>query len=722
MQECTTLGFSSKTVSIGVKLAAMTVGCAAAAAAMIGVVSYYEAASSQTISIEQSLEAIGEGRKQALGDYLGSIDQDIRVTSESPFVHAAMVEFAQAFQAVHGAPRDMLQDLYINKNPNPLGQKHKLDAASDGSNYSAVHRKYHPWMRTFLEERGYYDIFLFDTQGNLVYTVFKEMDFATNLKSGAWKDTDLGAAFRAASTAQSGTISFFDFRPYAPSADAPAAFIAMPMFAGNGDRIGVLAFQMPIGGMNNIMQQHAGLGETGETYLVGADHLMRSDSRFSEESTILKRTVDGMTAKAAVAGEHGTASVLDYRGTPVISAYTPINFHGTRWAILAEKDVAEAMQPIASMRNQMLLSGLGVLALVAISGFLVSRRFSRPIVDMTNVMQTLAGGDLAIVVPGLDRGDEIGGMAHAVEVFKQNAVERVRLEAEQRAAQAEREQRAQRIETMIATFDQQVGDALGVVASATTEMEATAKTMRQIADATSEQSGAVAAASEQAANNVQMVAGSAEEFGSSIQEITRQVQDSNNFTQGAVEEVDKATREVQLLAEASQRVGDIVGMIADITSQTNLLALNATIEAARAGEAGKGFAVVASEVKTLAAQTAKATEDISAQITAIQQATASAVGSIDGVSGTIKQINDITAGIASAVEEQSAAIAEINRNVQDAAHGAEDVTKNIDGVSQRARETGVAATQVLATSQEVAEQANLLSDQVNAFLRDVRAA
>ena len=363
--------------------------------------------------------------------------------------------------------------------------------------------------------------------------------------------------------------------------------------------------------------------------------------------------------------------------------------------------------------------GLGIAAAVV---YLTTRAIVPPITAMTGAMGRLAEGDHGVEVPATDRRDELGLMAKAVLVFKENMIRAKELAAREAEAQKQREARARAIEKLTGDFDQDASDVLKMVASSATEMQATAQNMTATAEETSRQSTAVAAASEQASTNVQTVASAAEELSASVSEISRQVAQSAQIANKAVVEAESTNSQVQGLADAAQKIGEVVNLINDIASQTNLLALNATIEAARAGEAGKGFAVVASEVKSLANQTAKATEEIAAQIAGIQSSTQQAVGAIGGIATVIREINEIATTIASAVEEQGAATQEIARNVQQAAAGTAEVSSNISGVTEAASSTGAAAEQVLGVATELSQQSETLRGKVETFLAAVKAA
>lgn len=362
------------------------------------------------------------------------------------------------------------------------------------------------------------------------------------------------------------------------------------------------------------------------------------------------------------------------------------------------------------------------LALAVITLWVVVKRVTRSLQQMTVAMAYLADGDLTINVPCRDRRDELGAMAHAMDVFKDSMNKTRQLETEQKVEEERRVARTAAIESYVSQFDKSVASVLQMVSSASTELESTAQSMSATAEETSRQATAVAAASGEAASNVQTAASGAEELAASVSEISRQVTRSAGIANKAMSEADGTNQRMRSLAEAAQKIGDVVKFISEIANQTNLLALNATIEAARAGEAGKGFAVVASEVKALAAQTAKATSEISGKITEMQSATDQSSEAIGAITGTISQINEIAAAIASAVEEQGAATREIARNVQEASTGTREVSSNIDGVTRAADDTGAAASQVLAASVQLSKQSEALRAMVDGFLQNIRTA
>ncbi|MEH2709865.1 methyl-accepting chemotaxis protein [Bradyrhizobium elkanii] len=385
-----------------------------------------------------------------------------------------------------------------------------------------------------------------------------------------------------------------------------------------------------------------------------------------------------------------------------------------------EHEVGASISFLTTFLWVLLAAGLGLSAMIAL---LTARAIATPIQGMTAAMGKLAGGDISIVVPGVERADEIGEMAGAVQVFKDNMIEADRLRAEQ--AQSETRAAAQRkadMHALAGQFENAVGEIIDTLSSSSTELEAAANTLTKTAESTQELSTMVSAASEESSANVQSVASASEEMSATVNEIGRQVQEAARIAGAAVEQAQKTNDRVNALSQAATRIGDVVELINSIAGQTNLLALNATIEAARAGEAGRGFAVVASEVKALAEQTAKATGEISHQVAGMQAATQDSVIAIKEISGTIGRISEISSTIASAVEEQGAATQEISRNVMQAAQGTQQVTSSITDVQRGATETGSASSQVLASAQTLSNDSARLKIEVENFLTTVRAA
>ncbi|MBI3708643.1 MAG: HAMP domain-containing protein [Proteobacteria bacterium] len=498
--------------------------------------------------------------------------------------------------------------------------------------------------------------------------------------------------------------------------------------------------QLSIFGTVPVVHQGQQVGAYDAGLPIGKAFVDTVKKRFGVDIAIHLRDGSGYKTIISTLADKTVGSAADYQlaidGKPVIrratvgkasvaAYYGQIhNFSGAPIAVVEiVKDVADFDAIADNTRTSIIVVTAGVLVAAVTLALFLALGLSRPITRMTQAMNRLSGGEMSLEVPDRQRGDEIGQMAQAVQVFKDSMIEAERLRAEQKESEkrAEAEKKAT-LAKMADSFEASVKGVVQAVSAAAVQMQSSAQSMSGTAEETQRQATVVAAASEQASTNVQTVAAAAEELSSSIAEIGRQVTNSAKIAGKAVDEAGRTNQLVQGLAETAQKIGDVVKMINDIAGQTNLLALNATIEAARAGEAGKGFAVVASEVKSLATQTAKATEDIAAQVNAIQTATGSAVEANRGISTTIAEINEIATTIASAVEEQGAATQEIARNVQQASKGTSEVSANIAGVTQAAGETGRVSGEVLTASGALAKQATLLHDAVDRFLGSIRAA
>jgi methyl-accepting chemotaxis protein len=423
-------------------------------------------------------------------------------------------------------------------------------------------------------------------------------------------------------------------------------------------------------------------------------------------------TLDTAAGHAASADANAAGTAIDALAGRLAASYR---------TVAAEVDHAGEVRVRQSI-DVSLGVGVGGVLTGLVLALATARSITVPIRGLTGAMGRLAQRDFHAVIVGLGRGDEVGAMAASVRAFKDGMIAADAAAARERAEQARTEARAHRLDDLVRSFEANSGQIVSLLSAASTELQATAHSMSATADRTSRQAGIVGSAAADASIGVQTVAAAADQLTASIAEITRQVSQSARITARAVADARRTDVTVRALADGAKKIGDVVGMISDIAGQTNLLALNATIEAARAGDAGKGFAVVASEVKSLAQQTAQATETIAAQVGQIQGATTAAVAAISAIAGTIDEVGGIATTIAAAVEQQGAATAEIARSVQQTAAAAQGVTDNIAGVGRATADTETAAGHVLGAAGDLSQQSERLSAEVRRFVAGVRAA
>ncbi|MDA9412678.1 methyl-accepting chemotaxis protein [Bradyrhizobium sp. CCBAU 45384] len=460
----------------------------------------------------------------------------------------------------------------------------------------------------------------------------------------------------------------------------------------------------------------AGIDQLGNPPRIAAAFKAASESYFGRAAPVVEKEMPAARAD----GKYGITN--DEFANVIVPAIQM--FFGVRDAALAEA----AERASAARSGALAMLALAAVAVLALLGTLAGvtmmlrRRVVTPLAKLAGVIGTLAAGQHEVEIPATGRDDEIGQVAGSLRHFKDSLLAQKSADAAAAVEAEAKLKRSQRMDQIARDFEAMIGDVINTVASASSELEISAGTLTSAADQSEKVTATVAAASEQASTNVQTVAAAAEEMASSVDEIGRQVQDSARVAGEAVQQAERTNDHVGELAKAAGRIGDVVELISQIAGQTNLLALNATIEAARAGEAGRGFAVVASEVKALAEQTAKATGEISQQISGIQAATEESVGAIKAISDTITRMSEIASAIASAVEEQGAATREISRNVQQAARGTQQVSASIVDVQHGANQTGSASANVLAAARSLSGESTRLKSEVGKFLDAIRAA
>ncbi|CTQ54954.1 Methyl-accepting chemotaxis protein 4 [Roseibium album] len=708
------------------KIPALVVGAAAVVGIGIGISSYIAATSSiEKLNKARLLSAATIGADETR-TYLTSIEHQLVLIAEHPGTVAAALEFSNVWDAWKlsgGDPVASLQAAYITDNPHPTGEKDKLYAANTGTGYDAVHEKYHKWFHKLQVDEGYYDVFLFDTKGNLVYSVFKELDYATNFQDGGgkWAGSDLGVVYRKAmKITEHSDVAFTDFAPYGPSYDAPASFMAHPVVDGDGTKVGVLAFQMPVDKINELMAHNLGLGKSGELALIGEDGLMRNDSKFTpDKNDILTTRITSPVIEEARA--KGAAFGYDniHRGELMDVEAIKFDYQGNHFILMAAQTYEEASAPIYAIRNRMLLVGALLLAIAAVAGYFAARTVTNPIARVVDAMSRLATGDTKVGIDDANRSDEIGDMCKAVTVFKDNAVQRKELEDRARGEQDRERQRQALLENLIKEFKSVMTDRLETVGEQMSRMREAATTLDGLATNAKSESDHAGSASNNASENVAAVAAATEEMTATVQEIANQTEATTKIVTETVEAAETTNQNVATLSEAAEHIGSVVNLIRDIAEQTNLLALNATIEAARAGEAGRGFAVVASEVKELAEQTSKATDEISGRITGIQNSVKDAADAIENITVKVSDIKGLTSSVAGAIEEQRAANQEIARSARSASDSTGTAASSMGTVSGAVQQTSEEASAVNAASDLVSEASSNLAQDVEQFLADV---
>ncbi|MCG5248874.1 methyl-accepting chemotaxis protein [Methylorubrum extorquens] len=603
-----------------------------------------------------------------------------------------------------------------------------LDSTPATAMYGRRHVKVQEVARRIVAEPGYADLIFLDESGRVVYTTTKGNDFAKSLDDPSLKETGLTRLVERLKSQDPGATAFEDFASY--PVGGPSAFIGRAMTkranvamgtAQAVERIGFVVLRVTPALFDRTLAKRAGLGETGQILAAGADGRLRSNpplnpavkagAPISDLGFSASQLSGGSFAYPAADGRHMAASAT-------------VSVLGAPWTVVAEQTEAEAVGAVQTLSRTLALTALVVLLGTAILGLLLARSIVRPLSALTRALTALAARETLAEVPGSRRRDEIGDIARAVVTIRDMSLEEAAQQLQTTEAARLREEQARRtlLRDLADRFEDSVGGIVAGVAHAVAGLQGSAATMQNAVSGTAQRSTSVAGAAQQTASNVNAVAAAAEELGATVQEIGRQVEQATGMSAAAVQAASRTEETMAALAQAATRIGDVVGLVSTIASQTNLLALNATIEAARAGEAGRGFAVVASEVKELASQTARATDEIGQQITAIQGATEGASQAIQDIAQQIQAMRSVTTNIATAIEEQGATTQEIVRSMSQASTGTVEVTTNIAEVAQEAEGAGQAARAVATAADGLADQSAVLRSEVEKFLANVRAA
>lgn len=687
-----------KSLKIAHKLPLFVVGFGVLLTAIIVTISTINFQKSAFQQAENQFESLIAGRKTAFQALLRGVNADLLTLASTPSTATAIQRLSAAWSNLGAEASDIARKTYIAENPFPAGERHMLDRGKQTIPYNIHHSKFHPSFRTLLTAKGYYDAFLISMPGDVIYTVFKEDDYGTNLMNGAYKDSDLAVLFREALEAEAGKVIFSDVTPYAPSNNEAAAFAATKIVAPSGQTVGVVVLQIPMNMINSIMNDDQGIGDSVDIFLAGPDLTARSSSRFEDGHAVLDQLPASDYLTQALEGNgHFTTEATGLRGQPVAAYAESIPLERGTWVIAIEQDRQELLAPVVRDRNILTIASLLGAAVMSIFGWLFAGRITRPLARICRNMDAVSSGNLDTDVPDANRGDEIGEIGKTL-VSMQEDLQQARI-AEEHRAELQQEQQIV-VENLSAGLVrlsegdftlpiEQVfsGEHEKLRLNYNQTIETLSGTVSQVIDASSSiRNGAteISRASDDLSNRTESQAATLEETAAALDELTASVKSAADGARSVEATMDEAKKEAENTGEvvqsavaamteieqSSDHIGQIISVIDDIAFQTNLLALNAGVEAARAGEAGKGFAVVASEVRALAQRSSDAAMEIktlisdsSKQVERGVDLVGKAGDALNNIVERVSHISKLVSGIAEGAVEQSTGLNEINTGV-----------------------------------------------------------
>jgi len=687
--------FRMNALKVSQKLPLYFAGFSAAISIILSAAALFAFHSYAERSVRSQMESLLADRGAAVDNMMTAIEADLISLAASPATSSALAGFGETWNEIGNSAAQELQAAYIKDNRHPTGEKHKLHRGDGDAAYHDIHETYHGGMRTLIETKGYYDAFLISPEGDIIYSVFKELDYATNLVKGAYKDSGLGAAFREANGAKPGSVIFADMAPYAPSNGAAAAFLASPVTSAEGTHLGVVAVQVPVDLLGVLTNNSDGLGETAQVYVMGADHKARTTSRFEEGFKVLDTLPENDHVMLALDGEsHFFTNADGLDGHPVYAFTRPLSLDMANWVMVVEQDVHDVMAPLRSKTWMLGLIAIGVCAAMSFLGWRIACAFTRPLNGIRNGMTAVADGDLDTQVAEAGRGDEIGDIGKALVSLQDDL--RLAREAEEARAQQQQEQQivvenlsagllrlsegdfsttidtpfSGEHEKLRADFNKTVGtlnETLGHVVQAVERIRNGAAEINQSSDDLSHRTESQAATLEETAAALEEMTASVKSAADSARSVEQITGEAKQEAEVSGEVVQNAVTAMTEIEHSSKKIEQIISVIDDIAFQTNLLALNAGVEAARAGEAGRGFAVVASEVRGLAQRSSEAAMEIksligesSKQVDQGVDLVGKAGEALETITKRVNHISQLVSGIAEGASEQSNGIEEIN--------------------------------------------------------------